>query len=137
MADGREELRIEPRQASQMLSIGFVGLAGVLVDQTQPAGVGYQDLMPELLEQAAGPTRVGAGLHGHPAGWQAGELAPEGRFRGGDACFLDGFALLIQDEDIGALVTQVQTDESRAILDHGRFLLLAPLSAARDGAHPT
>jgi hypothetical protein len=71
-------------------------LAGAAVDRTQLAGVGNQDLMPKLLEQAPGPTRVGAGLHGYPAGWQTGELAPEGRFGGGDADFFDEFALGIQ-----------------------------------------
>ena len=73
MANGREELGIEPRQAGQMLSIGFVCLAGVAVDQTQLAGVGNQDLMPELLEQAAGPTRVGCRppwLPGRAGGWR-------------------------------------------------------------------
>ena len=50
---------------------------------------------------------------------------------GGDARFFDEFGLLIQHEDVGALVSQVQSDESGAILNHGRFLLLAPLSALR------
>jgi hypothetical protein len=74
---------------------------------------------------------VGAGLHGYPAGWQAGELAPEGRFGGGDAGFFDEFAFGIQNIWVGALVSQVYSYESRAILNHGRFLLLAPLSALR------
>jgi len=69
------------------------------------------------------------GLHGYPAGREAGELASEGRFIGGDADLFDEFALRVEDESVGALVSQIQSDESRAIVNHGRFFLLCTLSA--------
>jgi len=92
MANEREELGIEAGETGQVFGVGIVCLAGAAVDQTQLAGVGNQDLMPELGEQAAGSTRVGAGLHGYPAEWQAGELAPESRLGGWVAGFLDEVA---------------------------------------------
>src|SRR3990170_2183812 len=129
MANGGEELGIEAGETGQVLGVGLVCLAGAAEDQPQRARVGDQDLMPELLEQVAGPAGVGASLHGYPAGREAGELASEGSFIGGDAGLFDEFALRVEDEDVGALVPQVQSDESRAILNHGRFLLLCTLSA--------
>jgi len=45
----------------------------------------------------AGPTQVGPGIHGYPAGWKAGEPTRGGRFGDGDAGSLDEFALGIEN----------------------------------------
>jgi len=62
---------------------------------------------------------------------QAGEVAPEGRFGGGNAGSFDEFAVLDQDEDGGALVSQGHSDEGHARLGPGQLLLLTPSSALR------
>ena len=95
-----------------MLSVGFVGPAWVAVDETQLAGARQQD---QDLVSSCSSRRLAER-----------EWAPEGRFGGGDAGFFDESAPEIQSVVVGASTSQVQSDECRAILAPGRFLLFAP-----------
>jgi len=84
-----------------------------------------------VLEASGSPSGVGANLCGHPTRWQAGELTRERRTGRRQASFLDRIAVRVENDDVRVLVSQVQSNGCRAILKHGRFLLLAPLSALR------
>ncbi len=59
VGDRSQELRIHPRQPRQVLGIGLVRLALVLVDQTELPGVGDNHLVPAVGHEAADPGRVG------------------------------------------------------------------------------
>ena len=52
------------------------------------------------------------------------ELALEGSASGGQARLLDQFAVGVENDDVGVLVSQIKSNEKHAILEHGRFLLL-------------
>jgi hypothetical protein len=58
-----EQLRIQTRQASQVLGIYFVGLSLVGVDEPQLACVGHQYLVTTLPKQPANPGRMGSGFY--------------------------------------------------------------------------
>src|SRR5215217_4976488 len=70
-----EQLRIQARQASEVLGVDLVGFALVGVDEPHLSGVGHQDLVATLLEHPACPGRVGSGLycdaHRRPLGGEA------------------------------------------------------------------
>ena len=55
-------------------------------------------------------------LHGYSTGREGGELPMEGSPGRGQASFFDQFTLLVEDCEIGVLVSQVQPDKSRAIV---------------------
>jgi hypothetical protein len=122
VVDGGEEPRVQPGQPGQVLGIGSIVLAGVVVDQAELAGVGHQDLVAKAGKESADPTRVGAHLDGDAASWDAGELARQGGLGGGEARFFDQLAVLVQDDQMGVAISQIQPDEKHAILEHGRFL---------------
>jgi len=56
------ELRVQARQAGEVLSIDLVELAHTGIDEPQFAGVGNQHLVATLLQEPANPGRVGSGL---------------------------------------------------------------------------
>jgi transposase-like protein len=51
-ADEGEEPQVQPGEPGQVLGIGSIGLAGVVVDQAQLAGGGYQDLVARRVSSA-------------------------------------------------------------------------------------
>jgi hypothetical protein len=124
VVDGREEGRIQTRQTGEGLGVDAVALARVVVDRPEFASVGDQDVVAQILEQMACPTRVSTDLHGYPAGVETGELALQGGLCGGQARFFEQFTIRVENGEVRTLVSQVQSDEKHAILIHGRFLLL-------------
>lgn len=121
VVDRAEKLGIEPSEAGQHFRIHPVLLAGVGVDQPQFAGVGHQNLMPELPQQLARPKGVRPHLHRHPAAGKVGKRAPEGRLGRRQAALLDHLALPVHDVDQRMSIPQFQTHEKPAILEHGRL----------------
>ena len=73
-----KQLRIEARQASQVLGIDLVGLALIGVDEPQFAGIGYKDLVATLLQHPASPGRVGTRFYGDAQRGLRSEVSPEG-----------------------------------------------------------
>jgi len=56
--DGREQLRIEPRQAGKGLGINSISFARVVIDRSQLTSIGDKHIMPQFSKQVA-----------HPAEW--------------------------------------------------------------------
>ncbi|HZN40304.1 MAG TPA: hypothetical protein VFD82_15975 [Planctomycetota bacterium] len=69
VGDRREQLRIEPSKASELVGVAAIALGPALVDGLQLARVGHDDFVPEFSQQGADPRRVGADLDGDPAGF--------------------------------------------------------------------
>ncbi len=69
--------------------------------------VGDENIMTELSEQVTCPARVGADFHGDSTTLEGRELAVEGSLCGGQASFFDQFTLLVEDREVGVLVSQV------------------------------
>ena len=67
MKDWGEQLGIEMSQASKIFGIDPVFFTGIVVDQTQFASIGNDDLMAKVLQGLAYPTRVSSYLHGNTA----------------------------------------------------------------------
>jgi len=70
---------------------------------------------------------VSAHLQGDPRVRQGGEPAGQGGLGGGHTGFFDQFAILVQDDQVGVAISQIQPDEKHAILEHGRFLRFCTL----------
>jgi hypothetical protein len=73
-----QQLRIQTRQAGQVLGVYLGGLLLVGVDEPQLACVGHKNLVATLLEHPASPWRVGSGLDGDAHGPLGGETPLEG-----------------------------------------------------------
>jgi len=133
---GGEQGRIQPGQPGQGLGVSAVALARIVVDHPELASIGHQNFVPQLLEQLAGPAGMCADLHGDPCPRQARELTLEGGHRSRDACFFQQPTSLVQHDHVRAPISQIQTDEKHAILEHGRFLL-GTSECRCPCAHPT
>jgi len=64
VVDRREQFGVETGQASEDLCVGAISLAWVVIDRSQLAGIGDENIMTELSEQVTCPARVGADFHG-------------------------------------------------------------------------
>src|SRR5215211_9446951 len=125
-----QELRIQTRQASQVLGVYLVGLALVGVDQPRLARIGYQHLVATLLlEHPTNPRRVSACLYGY-AQWPLlrAEAPPEGFGSGAQSALLDHLAALcVQKAQVAVAVSQIHPDCyprcSFATIIHGPILL--------------
>jgi len=106
-----EQLRIEARQASEVLDIYLVGLSSVGVDEPQFAGVGHKDLVAALLQEAANPGREGARFYSDAHRRPLGSGAPfEGLGAGTQPTLLDDLAAVLVDEaQVGVPVAEVQS----------------------------
>ena len=54
---------VQPCQAGEDFGVGAVVFAGVVIDRSQLAGVGDQDLVSQFFEQVAGPAGVRTDFH--------------------------------------------------------------------------
>jgi hypothetical protein len=100
-----EQLRIEARQAGEVLGIHFIGLFLVGVDQPQFAGVGHQYLVAALLQNPACPGRMGTSFYGDAQRGLGSEASSEGLGGGTQPAFLDDLAaLLIDHAQVGVFV---------------------------------
>lgn len=126
-------MRIQPGQASQRLGLDLVALARVLINGSEFASIGDENIMAQFFRQSTGPARMGADFHGDPAGWQGAEFTSEGSSGGRQAGFFAQFTFLVEDCKVSELVSKVQSNANCAMLRHGRFLLLAPVRALRMG----
>jgi hypothetical protein len=64
MLDGVQQFGVNSRKTGQLLSVEFVGLAFVGIDQPGLARIGYKDFVAALMEDPAYPGWVGAHLDG-------------------------------------------------------------------------
>jgi hypothetical protein len=105
-----EQLGIKARQAGEILGVDLIGLALVGVDQSQFAGVGHKYLVAALLQNPAGPGRVGAGLDGNAHRSLRSEASPEGFGAGTQPTLLEHLAAICVDErKVGVFVAEVQS----------------------------
>jgi hypothetical protein len=72
---------------------------------------------------------VSAHLHDDTAGWDILELTVVSILGYGNVTFFDHFTFLIRDDNYLKLISKVDSNESCAIINHGRYLLFAPLNA--------
>jgi hypothetical protein len=70
-----EQLRVEARQAGEILGIYFIGLALVGVDEPQFPSVGHQHLVAALLQEPANPRRVSSRFYCYAHGTLGGEAS--------------------------------------------------------------
>jgi hypothetical protein len=84
VADRLEQRRVEPPEPSQGLGIDPITLAVTAIDPPELARIGDQHLVPEALEQATDPGRVGADLEDDPSAGQRGAMTLERRGRGAE-----------------------------------------------------
>src|SRR5215211_2184967 len=124
-----QELRIQTRQASQVLGVYLVGLALVGVDQPRLARIGYQHLVATLLlEYSANPGGVSARLYGYAQRLLRAKVSLEGLGSGSQPTLLDHLATLCVDEaQVGVFVAQIQAGCNLwllfATITHGPILL--------------
>src|SRR3712207_5439012 len=60
-----EQLRVQPRQAGEVLCVELAILFSLAVDEPELPGVCHQDLVAQTLEETADPRGVGTGLDGY------------------------------------------------------------------------
>ncbi len=108
--DGREQDRIDPRQAGDHVGVALVALADARVDGPELARIGHQHLMAEVLEKAADPRAVGSDLQRDAAVGILLREPPETLFVVGDGTLLDDFARRVENADGVFLVAQVEPD---------------------------
>ena len=98
MLERREQLRVQPRQAGEVLGVEPVRLAALTVDEPQLPWVGHQHLVAQTLKQSADPWGVGAGLDGYPHPLSFREVPFERRGACADLALFDHFAVSGVDE---------------------------------------
>jgi len=98
--------------------VGAIVFARVGIDRFQLTRVGNENIVTERTEKMTDPTGLCSDLHGRPAGREAGELSLEGGFTCGQTGFFDHFSILVEDHNVGELISQVQSDKNSAILIH-------------------
>src|SRR3712207_2539602 len=93
MLERREQLRVQPRQAGEVLGVETVRLAPLTVDEPQLPWVGLQHLVAQTLKQSADLWGVGAGLDGYPHPLSFREVPFERRGACADLALFDHFAV--------------------------------------------
>jgi hypothetical protein len=109
MLERVQELRIQTRQASQVLGVHLIRLALVGIDEPQFASIGHQYLVAAFLEHPAHPRRVSTRLHcdAHRRLLRS-ETPPQSLGSGTQPAFLHNLtALLIDEAEVGVLVAYV------------------------------
>jgi len=115
-----EQFRVEPSQASELLSVDLVRLSAVGVDEPQPAGVGDQDLVTVSFEQTAHPRRMRARLNGDAHLFATGETPLEPLRAGWDAALLQDLAARgLQGTQLAVAITEVDADGDGRLGRHG------------------
>jgi hypothetical protein len=108
-----EQLRIQARQASEVLGVYLVCFALVAgIDEPPLARIGYQDLMATfLLEHPAHPGRMGSCFYSYAQRLLLrSEASPEGLWGGAQPTLLDHLTALCVDEaEVAILVAQIQS----------------------------
>src|SRR5215218_8962426 len=106
-----QELRIQTRQASQVLGVYLVGLALVGVDQPRLARIGYQHLVATLLlEYSANPGGVSARLYGYAQRLLRAKVSLEGLGSGSQPTLLEHRATICLDAArVAVSVAQTQS----------------------------
>jgi hypothetical protein len=105
-----EQLRIQARQASEVLVVDLIRFALVGVDEPELPGVGHQHLVAALLQEPANPGRVGSRFHRDAQRGLGGEASSEGFWGGAQPTLLDDLAASCVDEaQAGVPVAEVQS----------------------------
>jgi hypothetical protein len=130
MLERVQQLRIQTRQASQVLGVHLIRLALIGIDEPQFASIGHQHLVAAFLEHPANPWRVSTRLYGdaHRRLLRS-ETPPQSLGSGTQPTFLHNLtALLIDEAEIGVFVAYVQSGCHLRLLFasiHGGLILLS------------
>jgi len=102
-----EQFVFEPGEG---LGIDPIARAVTAIDEPPLARIGHQHLVPEALEQAAHPGRMGPDLEDHPTAGKCGAVSLERRGRGAQPFRGPDLPAGIEGAALGEAVAEIQAD---------------------------
>jgi hypothetical protein len=96
MGNGPQNLWIEPRIASQLLSIDLIALAVTMRDGPQLSDVRHNHLVAKGLKLLADPDRMDASFHSHTRRWQILEPLLDRLRCGPEPASINNLAVLVE-----------------------------------------